>query len=121
MSVIAERAEGIADMIRRQIGTDVWLAVSARDPRYWTTDAGNTVLAFRFGSRYGLPKWCEITYRPGPDDYAMTAYRIRRNGVKSVLSIPDEYGGRDVADYRSVYADMVGAWVRHFNLMGELA
>lgn len=124
MTVIAHpRGAEIATTMKRQIGLDAWLAVSARNPRWWTNDDGNVVFAFRFGSRYGLAKWCEITYRPGSDDYAMTAYRIRRNGCKSVLSIPDEYepSGRDTADWDGLYADSLGIFVRSANEIGEFA
>ena len=106
-----------ARTIRAQIGTDTWLAVSARQPKWWT-DGGDVVFAFRFGSRYGLPKWCEITYRKGRDDYDVTAYRIHRNGCKRVLSITDEYG-LDQTDWTGVYADRLGSLVRQANTIGE--
>lgn len=107
-----------ARTIRAQIGTDAWLAVSARQPKWWT-DGGDVVFAFRFGSRHGLPKWCEITYRKGRDDYDVTAYKIHRNGCKRVLSATDE-DGIERADWTGVYADRLGPLVREANTIGEL-
>ena len=54
----------IAQTIKQQIGIDTWLAVSARNPQWFLNDDGDTVLRFRFGNRYGLPHFIEITYRP---------------------------------------------------------
>ena len=111
----------IASTIRTQIGTDAWFAVSGRDAKWWTNDKNEVVFAFRFGSSYGLQKWCEITYRAGTDDYAIKAYKIHRNGSKRVLSIGDGFGGRDTAEWDGVYWESLGTWVRQANLIGELA
>jgi hypothetical protein len=111
----------IAATIRQQIGTDAWLAVSARDPKWWTSDSGDIVLAFRFGSRYGLPKWCEITYRSGRDSYDIGAYKIHRNGCKKTLSVPDEITGTYYADWTDIYADNLGSFVRIANTMAEIS
>ena len=80
------RGNEIATTIKRQIGLDAWLAVSARNPRWWTNETGDVVFAFRFGSRYGLPKWCEITYQSVSDDYDLWAYKIHRNGCRRAPS-----------------------------------
>lgn len=113
----------VAITIKDQIGTDTWLAVSAREGKWWTDDNGDVIFAFRFGGRYGLAKWCEITYRRGSDDYAVTAYKIHRNGCKVTLKIADryEYSGYDTANYYGVHAGLLSFTVRHFNQMGELA
>jgi hypothetical protein len=112
MSIAHVRYEdsGIAATIRQQIGVDAWLAVSAREPKWWTDDQGRVVFAFRFGDRYGLPKWCEITYRPGSDDYSVKAYKIHRNGCKRTI---DQFDG--------VYADALGFLVRDINSEAEFA
>lgn len=117
------QGQQIASTIRRQIGTDVWLAVSARNPRWWTSPTGDVVFAFRFGSRYGLAKWCEITYQSSSDDYDLIAYKVHRNGVKSTLSLPSEYeaDGVERAEYEGLYADTLPTFVRSVNLMGEFA
>lgn len=112
---------GVAAIIRSQIGTDAWLAVSGRNAKWWTNDKNDVVFAFRFGSSYGLQKWCEITYRASTDDYAITAYKIHRNGCKKVLSIGDGFGGRDTAEWDGVYWESLGTWVRQANLIGEIA
>lgn len=75
----------IAQTIIEQIGTDAWLAVSARNP----IDHGDKI-TFRFGSRYGLPHYIEITYRHASDDYSIVGYRVHRNGCKRVIA---EYDG----------------------------
>ena len=111
----------IASTIRAQIGTDAWFAVSGRDAKWWTNDKDDLVFAFRFGSSYGLQKWCEITYRAGSDDYAIKAYKIHRNGSKRVLSIGDGSRGIDTAEWDGVYGDSLGTWVRQANQLGELA
>jgi hypothetical protein len=111
----------IAATIRRQIGTDAWLATSARDPRFWTNETGDVVFAFRFGSRYGLPKWCEITYRRASDDYGVIAYKIHRNGCKKTLNQPDEITGTYWAEWNGIHADMLGTFIRIANQMGELS
>lgn len=99
----------IAQTIQRQIGTDAWLAVSARNASYCETPEG-TQLRFRFGDRYGLAKWCEITYKRGSDDYAIAAYKIRRNGKREALAF-----------YEGVYADSLGFLIRDINLEAELS
>lgn len=113
----------IATTIKQQIGTDAWLAVSAREAKFWTADNGTTTLAFRFGDRYGLPKWCEITYRPGSDDYSIHAYKIHRNGCRKTLRIASEYepSGYEYAEYEGVYADSLGMLVRYANQIAELS
>jgi hypothetical protein len=111
----------IASTIRKQIGTDAWFAVSGRDAKWWTNDKNEVVFAFRFGSSYGLQKWCEITYRAGSDDYAIKAYKIHRNGSKRILSIGDGWGGIETAEWDGVYWESLGAWVRQANQLGELA
>lgn len=75
----------IAQTIIEQIGTDTWLAVSARN----AVDHGDKI-TFRFGDRYGLPHHIEITYRRSTDDYSIVAYRVHRNGCKRVIA---EYDG----------------------------
>lgn len=113
----------VAQTIRAQIGPNVWLAVSAREARVWTTDDGAVTLAFRFGSRYGLAKWCEITYRPGKDLYDICAYKIHRNGVKSTFRIASEYelDGYEYTEYSDVYADSLANLVRQINTIAEVS
>jgi hypothetical protein len=113
----------VAITIRQQIGADSWLAVSGRDPRYWTSDNGEVTFAFRFGSTYGLPRWCEITYKRGSDDYTIHAYKIHRNGVRKTLSVPSDYepDGREYTTYEGVYADRLPSLVRYINTIGELS
>lgn len=109
--------------IKQQIGLDAWLAVSARNPRYWSTEDGAVTFSFRFGSRYGLQKWCQITYRPGKDLYDVCAYKIHRNGVKKTFRIASEYelDGYEYTEYEGVYADMLGNLVRQINTIAEVA
>ena len=116
-------AFSIASTIKNQIGLDAWLAVSGRDLRYWTNATGDIVFAFRFGSRYGLPKWIEITYQQASDDYDVIAYKIRRNGVKATLTIPDAFNenGIERAEWDGVYFDALPRIVRRANLIGELS
>jgi hypothetical protein len=100
----------IAETIRRQIGTDAWLAVSGRDSKFWANDDGDAVFCFRFGSRYGLANWCEITYKRGSDDYSIWAYKIRRNGKAQAI-----------AQYDNVYFDSLGFLIRDINQEAELS
>jgi hypothetical protein len=95
---------GIADAIKMQIGTDAWLAVSARNPRWWTNSNGDVVFAFRYGNRYGCPCWCEITYQDASDDYDVRTIKVRRNGHVDVLSEQD-----------GVYASSLGEVIREAN------
>lgn len=95
----------IAQTIRQQIGTDTWLAVSARD----AVDHGDKI-TFRFGNRYGLPHYIEITYRRSTDDYSVKAWRVHRNGCIKVL-----------AEYDRVYFDLLGWLVRDINNEAEFA
>jgi hypothetical protein len=96
----------IAQTIRQQIGTDTWLAISAREATYY----GKTCLKFRFGSRYGLPKWIQVTYNPGRDDYTILAWQVHRNRCV-----------KDLARYEGVYADSLGWLIRDINLEVEMA
>lgn len=124
MSTLAKRwveTGEVASTILTQIGTGAWLAVSGRDAKWCVNDKDEVVFAFRFGSSYGLQKWCEITYRAGSDDYAIKAYKIHRNGSKRVLSIGDGSGGIDTAEWDGVYWESLGTWVRQANQLGELA
>lgn len=116
-------AQQIASTIRDQIGLDSWLAVSARTPRYWSTEDGNVTFSFRFGNRYGLAKWCDITYKPGTDLYDIVAYKIHRNGVKKTLRIASEYelDGYEYTSYEGVYADNLPSLVRQINTIGWLS
>jgi len=113
----------IAQTITKQIGSNVWFAVSARDPKWWTKDTGDVVVAFRFGSRYGLPKWCEITYKQGIDTYDVSAYKIHRNGAKRMFTLADKSAmdGLERSGWEGIYADRLAEVVRRANLMGELA
>lgn len=105
-------ARTIAETINRQIGLDTWLAVSGRNPRYWTNDNGDVTYSFRFGSSYGLPHWCEITYNVDSDLYTFDAYKIHRNGCKRNI----ELGGYEgEAYFTHVYADSLSSLVRSVN------
>jgi hypothetical protein len=117
------RGVEIAKTIKSQIGLDSWLAVSAREPRWWTSPTGDVVVAFRFGSAYGLAKWCEITYSVASDDYDVLAYKIHRNGMKRTLSAPDTFAenGIEVCAWDGVYFDALPRLVRRANLIGELS
>lgn len=110
MTVIAERPEIIAATIRQQIGTDTWLAISARNPSYRLDGNNNTVFTFRFGSRYGLQRWIDVTYERVTDDYRIFAYRIKRNGTQRI-----------VANYEGVYADSLAFLIRDINTEEEYA
>jgi hypothetical protein len=81
------------------------------------------VFAFRFGNRYGLAKWIEITYKRGADLYDIVAYKIHRNGVKKTLRVASEYelDGYEYTSYEGVYADNLPSLVRQINLIGELS
>jgi hypothetical protein len=93
----------IADTIWQQIGSDTRLAISARSFTYGNTN-GDTFLKFRFGSNHGLANYCDITYRPGTDDYTLHAYKIRRN-----LAITTTYL------YERVDADSLPFFLRQIN------
>jgi hypothetical protein len=123
MVTITIDAQIVALTIKKQIGTDAWLAVSGRNERYWTTDDGNVTFAFRFGNAYGLPKWCEITYKTGADLYDIVAYKIHRNGVKKTLRIASEFelDGYEYTSYEGVYGDSLPALVRDINTIGWLS
>lgn len=108
MYVIAKRPEIVAATIRQQIGTDTWLAVSARKPKYRLDGNNNTVFSFRFGSRYGLQCWIDVTYERVTDDYRIFAYRFKRNGCKQVI-----------ANYEGVYADSLAFLIRDINTEEE--
>lgn len=108
----------IAETIRRQIGTDAWLAVSARNQKFWVNDDGNVVYCFRFGSRYGLANWCEITYERGSDDYSIWAYKIRRNGKAETIRLGYPDGNVDMT---GVYAESLGMLIRDINQEVELS
>ena len=87
-----------------------WLAVSARNPRWWTDDNGDVVFAFRFGNCYGLPHWCEITYQSASDDYDVYCYKVHRDGCKRALQSED-----GMADWNGVYASSLGSIIREVN------
>jgi hypothetical protein len=93
-----------ATTIKKQIGIDTWLAVSARSAQFFALDNGDTVFKFRFGSRYGLGHWVEVTYRSARDTYDLSAYKVHRNGCKSVFGT-----------YTDVYADSLSFLIRDFN------
>lgn len=116
------RGAEIARTIRSQIGIDAWLAVSARQPRWWTNSTGDVVFSFRFGSRYGLAKWIEITYTVA-DDYDVVAYKIRRNGLRQTITAPDQYAenGIETCEWDGVYFDDLPRLVRRANLLAELS
>lgn len=122
MTTTTSDALQVASTIKQQIGLDVWLAVSARNARYWETEQGNVTFAFRFGSSYGLAKWCEITYKRGADAYDIVAYKVHRNGVKKTLSIASEYeiDGYEYTSYSDVYFESLGNIVREINRIGEI-
>lgn len=122
VTTITTDSARVAYTIREQIGSNAWLAVSGRDARYWSTEDGAVTFAFRFGSSYGLPKWCQITYKPGKDLYDVCAYKIHRNGVKKTFSIASEYelDGYEYTEYTDVYADSLGNLVRQINLIAEV-
>jgi len=113
----------IAQTIHEQIGLDTWLAVSGRDRRAYIDEDGNVVNQFRFGSRYGLPKYIDITYKRGRDDYNVHGYKIHRNRVVSTFSHASEYelDGKEYAIYDGVYADQLPELVRRINVLSELS
>lgn len=110
----------IASTIKAQIGTDNWLAVSARAPKFWTDDAGNVVFAFRFGSRHGLAKYVQITYRDRTDDYAIQAFKVRRNGLRETFKVVNDWGV-EYTESDGIYADQIGWIVRYYNTIAEFA
>jgi len=113
----------IAQTIHEQIGLDTWLAVGGRDRRVHIDEDGNVVNQFRFGSRYGLPKYIDITYKRGRDDYNVHGYKIHRNGVKKTLRVASEYemDGYEYTSYSGVYADSLPSLVRQINVVSELS
>ena len=123
MTTTTNDALEVASTIKRQIGIDAWLAVSARDPRYYSTDDGTVTFSFRFGSRYGLAKWCEISYNRGTDLYDIVAYKVLRNGVKKTLRVASEYemDGYEYTSYSGIYADSLPSLLRRINVIGELS
>jgi len=94
----------VAGFIRQQIGTDVWLAVSARQAL-----ATSTGLTFRFGNRYGLARHIQITLKPS-DTYRIVATKVRRNGRVDVI-----------ADYDDITWESLGWIVRNINQEEEFA
>lgn len=108
------RGVEIAKTIRDQIGLDTWLAVSARNPRWWTDSTGDVVFAFRFGSRYGLARWIEIAYREVSDDYDLLAYKIHRNGCKRTFRFEGES-----TEYEGVYAASLAPLIRSINQQAD--
>lgn len=113
----------IAQTIHEQIGLDTWLAVSGRDRRAYIDEDGNVVNQFRFGSRYGLPKYIDITYKRGSDDYNVHGYKIHRNKAVTTFSHASEYeiDGREYANYDGVYAESLPSLVRWINQLAELS
>lgn len=107
----------VAQTIKNQIGTDTWLAISAREARYTGHPNGDVTLTFRFGSRYGLPQYCEITYVTASDDYEIYAYKVRRNGNEKALTL----GLNDEAHLTGIYADSLGWLIRDINQEAELS
>lgn len=99
----------VAKEIRRQIGVESWLAVSAREPQFFLNPEGQPAIRFRFGSRYGLKRYMEIAYRRGTDDYSLWAYKIRRNGDVETIR---EFG---------LYCDGLPYFVREINQQEEAA
>ena len=101
--------ETIAKTIQKQIGTDAWLAVSARNSTFCEVPGG-VQLRFRYGSAHGLAQWCEITYNQGRDDYTVCAYKINRKWERVEL----DYGGR-AANFEGIYFDNLGWLLRDIN------
>lgn len=95
----------IAHTIRRQIGTDAWLAVSARDA-YRTPDS----LVFRYGVRGGAVRKITVTLTPD-DVYLVTAHRIPMRGKN--FGIPAQ-----TAQYEGVYAEQLAGVIRAINNEG---
>ena len=113
----------IAETIFRQIGLDAYRAVSGRDRRAYIDEDGNVVHQFRFGSSYGLPKYIDITYKRGRDDYHVHGYKIHRNKAVSTLSVPSDYPLHDKEDaiYDGVYADRLPYIVRRINAIADVS
>jgi len=101
--------EYIAKTIQKQIGTDAWLAVSARNASFCEVPEG-VQLRFRYGSSHGLAQWCEITYNRGSDDYAIWAYKINRKGERVEL----DYDKR-IAKFEGIYFDTLPWLIRDIN------
>ena len=117
MSNLLSDPERVARTIKSQIGIDTWLAVSARETFYTSHANGDVTLTFRFGSRYGLPQYCEITYVTASDDYEIYAYRVHRNGSKRAIKL----GLNDEAHLTGIYADSLGWLIRDINQEAELS
>lgn len=111
---VVEGPRGIAATIRQQIGTDAWLAVSARDFGYFLDTAGNVVARFRVGSRHGLPVIVSVTYHAGRDTYTVECCKIRRNGSTKAVLLDGSASSEDV------YAESLGMIVRAFNAAAYL-
>lgn len=117
-------ASQIAATIRQQIGLDAWLAVSARQHRWWLNGrTGFVTFTFRFGSRHGLPKWIDIAYNRATDLYDVQGYKIHRNGCARVFKLPSDFDpdGYEYTDYKGVYADSLPDLVREINRLAEIA
>ena len=112
----------IAQTIHEQIGLDTWLAVGGRDRRVHIDEDGNVVNQFRFGSRYGLPKYIDITYKRGRDDYHVHGYKIHRNkAVSTFIHASEHIDGKEFTKYDGVYADQLPDLVRLINQLAELS
>lgn len=112
----------IAQTIHEQIGLDTWLAVGGRDRRAYIDEDGNVVNQFRFGSRYGLPKYIDITYKRGRDDYHVHGYKIHRNkAVSTFIHASEHIDGKEFTNYDGVYADQLPDLVRVINVVSELS
>lgn len=94
----------IAQTIIEQIGTDAWLAVSARE--ITPLESGVT---FRFGNRYGLKRFITVTYRPASDDYEILAIRIQRNGTV-----------KQIAQYEGITFESLAWLIRDINAEAEI-
>ena len=120
----SQNASQIAATIRDQIGLNAWLAVSARQARWWINgQTGHVTFTFRFGSRHGLSKWVDIAYNRGTDLYDVKGYKVHRNGCHSVFKLPSEFefDGYEYTEYEGVYADSLPDIVREINRLAEIA
>lgn len=121
---VTQNGSQIAATIRQQIGLDAWLAVSAREPRWWqSSETGNITFTFRFGSRHGLSKWIDVAYNRGTDLYDVKGYKLHRNGCRAVLKLPSEFelSGYEYTEYEGIYADSLPDIVREINRIAEIA
>lgn len=120
---VTQNGSQIAATIRQQIGLDSWLAVIAREPRWWqNSETGYITFTFRFGSRHGLSKWIDVAYNRATDLYDVKAYKLHRNGCKSTLKIPSEFepDGYEYFEYEGIYAESLPDLVREINRLGEI-